>query len=155
MDLLLTIAQVVARTGLSADTLRYYERIGLLAPVARATGGQRRYRAADLDWLAFVQRLRATGMPIRDMLHFAALRSQGDATAAARRELLQAHLAGVQAHIRMLQQSAQALQAKIAHYDTLVDAQAGAPASGGVATSAPLTGDSHAKDTHRRSRRTR
>ena len=119
MDSLLTIAQVVARTGLSADTLRYYERIGLLAPVARAAGGQRRYRAADLDWLAFVQRLRATGMPIRDMLHFAALRSQGDATAAARRELLQAHLAGVQAHIRDLQQAARALQTKIAHYDTL------------------------------------
>ena len=73
------------------------------------------------------RRLRATGMPIRDMLHFAALRSQGDATAAARRELLQTHLAGLQAHIRDLQQAARALQTKIAHYDTLCPPPEGEP----------------------------
>ena len=78
----LTIADVAAMSGLSAHTLRYDERIGLLDPVARAHGGQRRYRGDDLAWLAFLQRLRATGMPIRGMQRFAELRRQGDATIA-------------------------------------------------------------------------
>jgi 4-carboxymuconolactone decarboxylase len=76
----LTIAEVAAVSGLSAQTLRYYERIGLLDPAARVHGGQRRYSAIDLAWLAFLQRLRATGMPIRDMQRFAKLRRQGDET---------------------------------------------------------------------------
>ena len=75
MESSLTIKDVSQRTGLSAHTLRYYERIGLIAPVARATGGQRRYAAADMDWLAFLLRLRTTGMPIQGMLEFARLRS--------------------------------------------------------------------------------
>ena len=49
MESSLTIKEVSQRTGLSAHTLRYYERIGLIAPVARALGGQRRYAAADMD----------------------------------------------------------------------------------------------------------
>src|SRR4051794_12795967 len=84
-----TIAEVAALSGLSAHTLRYYERIGLLDPVARVHGGQRRYDAEDLAWLAFLQRLRATGMPIRDMRRYAELRRQGDGTVAARRALLE------------------------------------------------------------------
>ena len=86
-----TIAEVAALSGLSAHTLRYYERIGLLDPVARVHGGQRRYDAKDLAWLAFLQRLRATGMPIRDMQRYAELRRQGDSTLAARRALLKGH----------------------------------------------------------------
>ncbi len=74
----LTIAEVAELTGLTAHTLRYYERIGLLDPVARGPGNARRYDAGDLAWLAFLQRLRATGMAIRDMQHFAALRRDGD-----------------------------------------------------------------------------
>ena len=84
-----TIAQVATLSGLSAHTLRYYERIGLLDPVARVHGGQRRYDAKDLAWLAFLQRLRATGMPIRDMQRYAELRRQGESTGsgAARRSM--------------------------------------------------------------------
>ncbi|MEU6574672.1 MerR family transcriptional regulator [Streptomyces sp. NPDC046805] len=76
----LTIAQVAERTGLSHDTLRYYEKAGLIERVGRTAGNQRRYRAADLAWLEFLLRLRETGMSIADMQRFAQLRSQGDVT---------------------------------------------------------------------------
>jgi len=79
MDSPLSIDEVSRRTGLTAHTLRYYERIGLIAPVTRAAGGQRRYAAADLDWIAFLLRLRETRMPVARMQEFATLRSQGDA----------------------------------------------------------------------------
>jgi DNA-binding transcriptional MerR regulator len=115
----LTIHAVATRTGLSVHTLRYYERAGLIAPVARAPGGQRRYAVADLDWIGFLLRLRATRMPIRQMLVFARLRSSGNATAAARRQMLETHLIEVKACIKLMQQSAKVLQTKIEHYRTL------------------------------------
>ncbi|WP_280189905.1 MerR family transcriptional regulator [Delftia sp. PS-11] len=112
----LTITEVARRTGLSVDTLRYYERAGLIAPVARTPGGQRRYAASDLDWIAFLLRLRETRMPIGQMKAFAQLRSAGSATAAERRQMLEQHLQQVLATIASLQQAATALQAKIVHY---------------------------------------
>ena len=116
MESSLTIHQVSKRTGLTAYTLRYYERIGLIMPIARAAGGQRRYAASDMDWLEFLLRLRATGMPIQGMQAFARLRSEGNGTAQARREILEAHRAQVLAHVQALRQSAKVLQDKIAHY---------------------------------------
>lgn len=112
----LSITEVSKRTGLTAYTLRYYERIGLIAPVGRATGGQRRYAASDMDWLEFLLRLRTTGMPIHRMQAFARLRSEGNVTARERREILENHLAEVLVQVATLQQSAQVLQAKIEHY---------------------------------------
>ena len=119
MASLLTIAQVAERTGLTAHTLRYYERAGLIAPVARAAGGQRRYAASDLDWIGFLLRLRETRMPIGQMQVFARLRSEGNATAPERRMLLERHLAQVLDEIATMQGAAQALQAKIGHYQGL------------------------------------
>ena len=60
----LTIQQVAALTQLSEHTLRYYERIGLLDPVNRASSGHRRYSTGDIAWIEFLTRLRTTGMPI-------------------------------------------------------------------------------------------
>lgn len=116
MESSLTIHQVAQRTGLTAYTLRYYERIGLIAPVARATGGQRRYAAADMDWLDFLLRLRTTGMPIHRMQAFASLRSEGNVTAQARREMLEAHHAQVLEQLQALQHSEKVLAGKIAYY---------------------------------------
>ncbi|WP_035206437.1 MerR family transcriptional regulator [Acidovorax sp. CF316] len=115
----LTIAEVAERTGLSAHTLRYYERAGLIAPVARAPGGQRRYAASDMEWIGFLLRLRETQMPIGQMQAFARLRSEGNATIGARRSLLEQHLQQVLATIAAMQQAAQALQTKIGHYEGL------------------------------------
>lgn len=115
----LTINDVAKQTGLSAHTLRYYERIGLIAPVGRAPGGQRRYDAADLAWLDFLLRLRSTGMPISQMQAYAQLRAAGEATVPARRQMLESHLDEVLAHLAALQRNADVLQAKIAHYRAL------------------------------------
>jgi len=119
MDTHLTINEVATHTGLSAHTLRYYERAGLIAPVARAPGGQRRYAASDMDWIGFLLRLRATHMPIGQMQVFARLRGDGNATAPERRQMLETHLADVQASIKLMQQSVKVLQAKIEYYRVL------------------------------------
>lgn len=119
MEPFLTITEVARRTGLSAHTLRYYERAGLIAPVARACGGQRRYAAADLDWIGFLLRLRETRMPIERMLAFARLRSRGEGTAPERRQMLQTHLADVLNTIATMQQAALVLEQKIAHYQAM------------------------------------
>ena len=91
MDQELTIQQVAAMTQLSVHTLRYYERIELLTPINRASNGHRRYSQQDLAWIEFLTRLRATGMPIRQMQQFADLRRQGNPTIPQRRELLDLH----------------------------------------------------------------
>lgn len=126
MESHLSIDEASRRTGLTAHTLRYYERIGLLAPVGRAAGGQRRYAASDMAWIGFLLRLRTTRMPIGKMQAFARLRSAGDATVPDRRQMLEEHLAEVLAEIEAMRQSADALKEKIEYYR--VFAQSLAPA---------------------------
>ncbi|NHZ43112.1 MerR family transcriptional regulator [Massilia aquatica] len=126
MESHLSIDEASRRTGLTAYTLRYYERIGLLAPVGRAAGGQRRYAASDMAWIGFLLRLRTTRMPIGKMQAFARLRSAGDATVPDRRRMLEEHLADVLAEIEAMRQSADALKEKIEYYR--VFAQSLAPA---------------------------
>jgi DNA-binding transcriptional MerR regulator len=116
----LTITEVADRTGLSPDTLRYYEKAGLISPVSRSAGGQRRYAAADLAWIEFLLRLRDTGMSIADMQRFADLRRQGDATVADRLELLREHRARLAERIRDLRTNGRALDDKINHYEHLL-----------------------------------
>ncbi|GGP20547.1 MerR family transcriptional regulator [Silvimonas iriomotensis] len=120
MEPFMQIEDMAQHTGLSAHTLRYYERIGLIAPVQRAPGGQRRYGPADLTWIQFLLRLRNTGMPIRQMQVYAQMRSAGDTTLIARRDLLQAHLQAVEAQLQELAQTAGYLREKIAIYDDQV-----------------------------------
>ncbi|RKN45834.1 MerR family transcriptional regulator [Streptomyces hoynatensis] len=119
----LTIGQVAERTGLSPDTLRYYEKAGLIQRIGRTGGNQRRYAAADLVWLEFLLRLRETGMPIADMQRYAGLRAAGDATVADRLALLRAHRAVLADRMRALERNAQALDEKISHYAQLLARQ--------------------------------
>jgi DNA-binding transcriptional MerR regulator len=114
-----SIAETAELTGLTAHTLRYYERIGLLDPVDRGQDGRRRFRDADLAWLGFLTRLRVTGMPIRDMKEFAELRRAGDVTASARLELLSRHRDTVRRRITELSDCLDALDSKMDHYRTL------------------------------------
>ena len=127
MESHLSIDEVAQRTGLTAHTLRYYERIGLIQPIGRGTGGRRRYATSDLAWIEFLLRLRATQMPIGKMQAFATLRGAGESTWSARRQMLEEHLTEVLAHIDALRQSAYALQAKIAHYRALEQSSAPDP----------------------------
>jgi DNA-binding transcriptional MerR regulator len=103
----LRIAEAAEASGLSAHTLRYYERTGLLEPVSRNGSGHRRYRAADLERITFLARLRATGMPIREVRRYAELMKAGEATNEERLALLEAHrdnvLTGLEAIVRNLE----------------------------------------------------
>ena len=114
METELTIQQVAKRTGLSIDTLRYYERIGLLEPVGRAPNGHRRYTEHDIAWIDLLIRLRNTGMPRTQMVRFAQLRRQGSATATERRLMLEQHQQSLEQHMQELEQHMAALQQKIA-----------------------------------------
>ncbi|MFD7708171.1 MerR family transcriptional regulator [Streptomyces sp. NPDC059786] len=111
-----TISEVVALTGLTAHTLRWYERIGLMPHIDRSHTGQRRYSNRDLDWLAFVGKLRLTGMPVADMVRYAELVREGDRTYGERFELLEATRRDVRARIAELQDTLAVLDYKINFY---------------------------------------
>jgi DNA-binding transcriptional MerR regulator len=113
----LTIGQVAAATGVSAHTLRYYEQAGLLRPVGRTTAGHGLYSPADLDWLQFVMRLKATGMPIASIKAFSELRAQGESTYGMRREMLAGHRDTVLVRIAELKANLAAIEDKIAWYE--------------------------------------
>lgn len=117
----LTPAQTAEQSGFSLDTLRYYERIGLLSDVGRAASGHRRFTADDLQWLSVLRCLRDTGMPIADMSRYAQLvRSGGEETLPERIALLERHDAAVEDQIALLRAQQQHLRHKIAHYRTIL-----------------------------------
>ncbi|MFE5493136.1 MerR family transcriptional regulator [Streptomyces virginiae] len=111
-----TISEVAARTGLSQHTLRWYERIGLMPHVDRSHSGQRRFTDRDLDWLAFVGKLRATGMSVADMVRYAELVREGEHTRGERRELLERTRREVRARITELTDALAVLDYKIDMY---------------------------------------
>jgi len=112
----LSVSEVAERIGLSTHTLRWYERIGLLDDVERDSSGHRRYTAADVEWLLLLIRLRATGMPVKDMHRYAELVRAGEHTETDRRVLLEAHRDRVAAHIAMLQRDLGVIDHKVNAY---------------------------------------
>lgn len=121
MDKLYSIQQMTEITGLSAYTLRYYEKIHLIHDIQRDDKGYRQYTATDILWLDFLMRLRETGMSIQDMKVFADLRSQGDHTVSLRKQLLQSHYQSVQSRIDQQQQHLNKIADKVKHYTGLED----------------------------------
>src|SRR3954469_24860870 len=116
-----TIRSMAERCGMTAHTLRYYERVGLIQPVGRARNGHRRYSETDEAWLNFLHCMRATNMSIREMQRYAALREQGDSTSLQRRKLLEEHQAGIAEKIAELQKAYDLLANKIANYKAIED----------------------------------
>ena len=112
----LSIQQFAARTGLSADTLRYYEKIGLLRHVRRDASGHRVYGSPDLEWVGFVVRLKATDMPLDEIIRYADLRELGDSTLEARQAMLEAHATKLHKRLERDREHLHALQAKIEFY---------------------------------------
>lgn len=98
-------SEAAEQSGFSLDTLRYYERIGLLDDIDRAPSGHRRFRDDDLEWLGVLRCLRETGMPIAQMRRYAELTRRGKATMAERLSLLTEHDRQVQERIALLQAS--------------------------------------------------
>jgi DNA-binding transcriptional MerR regulator len=113
----ISIAEAARLTGVSVHTLRYYERAGLvITTVDRTSGGQRRYRKLDLDWIAICTRLRGTGMPIRGIRRYAELVSAGYGNEQERLDLLEAHRADVAASIAEMQDNLKVIDHKIDVY---------------------------------------
>jgi DNA-binding transcriptional MerR regulator len=110
-----TPGQVVEKTGFSLDTLRYYEKIGLLEDVPRTSGGRRQYRDDDVGWLEMLRCLRDTGMPIARMLEFAEL-SRDDESIPDRITLLEEHDREVEERIDTLLRQREHIRGKIAYY---------------------------------------
>ena len=135
----LTIQEVATRTGWSVHTLRYYERIGLLDPVGRATSGHRRYISEDLAWISFLQCLRATGMSIQQMQTYAALRRQGDEEVPGRLAFLEAHQQQVQANIHELEGYLAVIERKIQHHRNLLADERNDIAEAGASAHLSLT----------------
>lgn len=113
----MTIAEVSRQYGLSADTLRYYERIGLIPGVTRSKSGVRAYTEEDCRWVEFAKCMRGAGIQIEALIEYVALFQQGDATIEARKQILTEQRDQLQARIAEQQQTLDRLNAKIERYD--------------------------------------
>jgi DNA-binding transcriptional MerR regulator len=116
----LTIQEVAQTTGLSAHTLRYYERVGLIHPIGREENTHRRYTADDVGWIDFLTKLRGTGMSIKDMQKYAELQRRGDETLPQRVEMLESLRDKVEAHIDELNEHLKLIYYKIEFYQKIV-----------------------------------
>ncbi len=116
MDSTLTISDAAAQSGISAHTLRYWERAGLLQPVTRNGSGHRRYAGDDLERIRFLTKLRATGMPIRQIRRYAELLNGGDDTNEERLALLEEHREAVQARLEETAGHLELIDWKISFY---------------------------------------
>lgn len=138
------IADVAALSGLSQDTLRWYEREGLIPPVDRGPDGRRRFGERETALVVMLAKLRATGMPTEDMRAFARMVGEGAVSHGRRAALLEAHRQRIEARMDVLRDGLLALSEKSAHYRALIDAGLdcdGVPVTGDVARRQALTSE--------------
>ena len=122
-----TIDEAAELMGLTKHTLRYYEREGLLPSISKAANGHRRYTDDDLGWVRFLQLLRATGMPIREMKEFIRITHAGDHTIPQRVEVLERYREALRARMAEDRDHLQRLDAKIDYYSGVLAAQSATP----------------------------
>lgn len=108
-----SIGAAAREAGLSVHTLRYYEAIGLTPGVERNASGHRRYTQAQVRWLRFLDRLRATGMPIHRLKEYVGLAIDGTRTLEERHRLLQVHRVDLESQMEALQRCLHTLEQKI------------------------------------------
>jgi DNA-binding transcriptional MerR regulator len=114
------IAEVSEKFGLSVDTLRYYERVGLIPPVHRNEGGIRDYDELDLRRVDFIKCMRSAGLPIEVLIEYVALVQQGDKTIEARKEILVEQREQLKARMDEMQKTLNILDHKIEVYEKAV-----------------------------------
>jgi DNA-binding transcriptional MerR regulator len=139
----LTIADAARISGVSAHTLRYYERAGLIDGVERAGSGHRRYGDEDLAWIEVLQCLRATGMPIRGIRRYAELVRAGDGNETERLTLLEDHRDAVRAELAQVRKHLAFIEHKIANYQEKLNDEENARESrtGGIRAGPGMHGD--------------
>lgn len=114
------IAEVGEHYGFSTDTLRYYERIGLIPPVHRTEGGIRDYRELDMRRVEFIKCMRSAGLPIEVLIEYVGLVQQGDGTIDARKEILKEQRALLEDRMKEMQKTLDILDHKIEVYENAV-----------------------------------
>jgi DNA-binding transcriptional MerR regulator len=114
------IAEVSERYGLSADTLRYYERVGLIPPVTRNGSGIRDYNDLDIRRVEFIKCMRGAGLPIEVLIEYMALLQQGDRTIAARKDILIEQRDQLTGRIQEMQKTLDLLNHKIQVYENAI-----------------------------------
>ena len=115
-----TIKQVAEQFALSAHTLRYYEKEGLLPLVMRDENGNRLFGEADLEWLVLIRCLRDTGMSVGEIKAYVALCQQGNATIFQRREIIAQHKRDVEKKICRMQEYLTRIDRKLQGYDAFI-----------------------------------
>ena len=113
----MTIAEVSKLYGLTADTLRYYERIGLIPKVHRNKSGMRDYTEEDCGWVEFIKCMRSAGLPIEALIDYVSLFQEGDHTSDARKRILIEQREQLHGRIQEMQSTLERLDMKIARYD--------------------------------------
>mgnify|MGYP002475790196 FL=1 len=113
----MTIREVSERYGLSADTLRYYERVGLIPPVPRTRGGVRDYDGASLGWVELIKCMRSAGVGIEALTEYCRLFQQGEETQEARKALLEEQRRQLLERMKDMQRSLNRLNEKIENYE--------------------------------------
>jgi MerR family transcriptional regulator, aldehyde-responsive regulator len=114
------ISEVSDEYGLSADTLRYYERIGLLPRINRNESGNRDYTEQNCRWVAFVKCMRGAGLPIEALIEYVSLFQQGDGTVEARLALLTEQRDQLATRIAEMQSTLERLNVKIERYEQII-----------------------------------
>ena len=114
------IAEVSKKLNISADTLRYYERIGLIPKVHRDKSGNRDYTDLNCKWIKFIKCMRNSGMPIEILIEYVTLLQEGEHTAGVRKDLLLEQKEYLQDKIDELQQMLNYLNSKIETYDEFI-----------------------------------
>ena len=116
----MTIKEVSEKYGISQDTLRYYERVGLIPTVARTSGGIRNYDEDALGWVENAICMRSAGVPIETLIEYVKLYQEGDSTIQARLELLQEQLTGLEEQKANIEATIKRLNYKISCYENAV-----------------------------------
>lgn len=116
----MTIKEVSEKFGISQDTLRYYERVGLIPPVTRTSSGNRDYQESDLGWVENAVCMRNAGVPIEALIEYVKLYQMGDTTFEARRQLLQEQYDVLQEQKEQIEATMKRLAYKVSRYEKAV-----------------------------------
>lgn len=116
----MNISEVAKKTNISTDTLRYYERIGLIPPVPRKSSGIRTYDERFVQWIEMIQNLKSIGMPLEKIIDYMALARQGSATSAQRRDLIEEIQDELRQKISSLQSMLSRTNYQLDNYDEIL-----------------------------------
>lgn len=117
----MTIAEVSKKYHITQDTLRYYERVGMIPPVKRTSGGIRDYQEEDCSWVGLAKCMRSAGLPVEVMIEYVRLCQEGDNTIAARLQLLATQREALLEQRRQIDVMLDRLNYKIARYEIAVE----------------------------------